>query len=61
MRALYFYPDEQNLDRTRRINFDQELHKRLQKEAEHPEHGTPDEVQIFDYIYGGAKWGHWAA
>jgi hypothetical protein len=55
LRALYLYPDEQNLDRTCRINFDQKLHKRLQKEAEHPEHGTPDEVQIFDYIYGGAK------
>jgi len=49
---LYLYPDEQDLDQTRRVNFDPKLYKKLQKLAKHPEHGTPDEVQVFDYIYG---------
>ena len=49
---LYLYPDEQDLDKTRRINFDAKLYAKLQKLAAHPSHGTPDEVQVFDYIYG---------
>lgn len=49
---LYLYPDEQDLDQTRRINFAPKLWKKLQKKAKHPTHGTPDEVQTFDYIYG---------
>lgn len=49
---LYLYPNEQDLDQNRRVNFDPKLYKRLQKLAAHPEHGTPDEVQVFDYIYG---------
>lgn len=49
---LYLYPDEQDLDQTRRVNFDPKLHKTLQKQAKHPTYGTPDEVQVFDYIYG---------
>ena len=49
---LYLYPDKQDLDPTRRVNFDPKLHKKLQKLAKHPEHGAPDEVAIFDYIYG---------
>ena len=49
---LYLYPDEQDLDQSRRINFDPKLHKKLQKLAAHPERGTPDEIAIFDYIYG---------
>jgi predicted helicase len=49
---LYLYPDEQDLDQTRRVNFDPKLYKRLQGLAKHPEHGSPDEVQVFDYIYG---------
>jgi hypothetical protein len=49
---LYLYPDEQDLDKTRRVNFDQKLYKKLQKMADHPDHGKPDEVQVFDYIYG---------
>ena len=49
---LYLYPDEQDLDQTRRVNFDPKLYKKLQKLAKHPTHGTPDEVQTFDYIYG---------
>jgi len=49
---LYLYPDEQDLDQSRRVNFDEKLWKKLQKRAKHPTHGTPDEVQTFDYIYG---------
>jgi type I restriction-modification system DNA methylase subunit len=49
---LYLYPDEQELDQTRRVNFDAKLWKKLQGLAKHPNHGTPDEVQTFDYIYG---------
>lgn len=49
---LYLYPDEQDLDKTRRVNFDHKLYKKLQKMADHPDHGKPDEVQVFDYIYG---------
>ena len=48
---LYLYPSEQDLDKTRRINFDAKLYAKLQKLAAHPSHGTPDEVQVFDYIY----------
>jgi hypothetical protein len=49
---LYLYPDEQDLDQTRRVNFDPKLWKQLQARAAHPSFGTPDEVQTFDYIYG---------
>ena len=49
---LYLYPDEQDLDQTRRVNFDRKLHKRLQELAAHPDKGTPDEIAVFDYIYG---------
>lgn len=46
---LYQYD---NIDQSRRINFDAKLYAKLQKLAAHPSHGTPDEVQVFDYIYG---------
>ena len=49
---LYLYPDEQDLDQSRRINFDPKLWKQLQAKAKHPKLGMPDEVQTFDYIYG---------
>ena len=49
---LYLYPDEQDLDQTRRVNFDRKLCKRLQEMAAHPDKGTPDEIAVFDYIYG---------
>ena len=49
---LYLYPDEQDLDQTRRVNFDPKLWKQLKARAAHPSFGTPDEVQTFDYIYG---------
>lgn len=49
---LYLYPDEQDLDKTRRVNFDRKLYKRLHEMAAHPDKGNPDEVAVFDYIYG---------
>ena len=49
---LYLYPDEQDLDQDRRVNFDPKLWKQLKAKAKHATHGTPDEVQTFDYIYG---------
>lgn len=49
---LYLYPDKQELDQTRQVNFDSKLWGKLQKKAKHPERGKPDEVQTFDYIYG---------
>jgi len=49
---LYLYPDDQDLDKTRRINFDPKLYERLKALAAHPQNGEPDEVQVFDYIYG---------
>lgn len=49
---LYLYPTEQDLDQSRRVNFDPKLYARLQGLAQHPTHGTPDEVAVFDYIYG---------
>ncbi len=49
---LYLYPDEQDLDQTRRVNFDRKLYKRLQEMAAHPDKGSPDEIAVFDYIYG---------
>jgi len=49
---LSLYPTEQDLDQSRRINFAPKLYARLQALAKHPTHGTPDEVAVFDYIYG---------
>ena len=49
---LYLYPDPQDLDQTRRVNFDPKLWKKLKAKATHPTHGEPDEIQTFDYIYG---------
>jgi hypothetical protein len=49
---LYLYPDDQDLDQTRRVNFDPDIYAKLQTLATHPHHGTPDELAVFDYIYG---------
>lgn len=49
---LYLYPEDGLHDTERQINFNPKLYARLQKLAEHPDHGTPDEVAVFDYIYG---------
>lgn len=49
---LYLYPTEQHLDKTRRINLDPKLWKKLRRLAKDAEHGEPDEVATFDYMYG---------
>ncbi|MBW9075653.1 type ISP restriction/modification enzyme [Agrobacterium deltaense] len=49
---LYLYPDEADLDRERRINFEPKLYRKLQKLAKDDAHGKPDELNVFDYIYG---------
>lgn len=49
---LYLYPDEQDLDQTRRVNFDAKLWKKLRAKAKDKAHGEPDELATFDYIYG---------
>jgi hypothetical protein len=49
---LYLYPSDQDLDQTRRVNFDPKLYARLQALATHPDHGVPDELAAFDYVYG---------
>ncbi len=49
---LYLYPDENDLDQTRKVNMDTKIRKAIEDSAEHPDHGRPDEVAIFDYIYG---------
>ena len=59
---LYLYPDQQDpdqqdfdqqdFDSTRRVNFDRNLYKRLQELGSHSAYGIPDEVAVFDYIYG---------
>jgi hypothetical protein len=49
---LYLYPAEDELDQSRKVNFDPKLYAKIQNLATHPEHGVPDEVAVFDYIYG---------
>lgn len=50
--SLYLYPAEDELDQTRRVNFDDKLYRTLRKLATHDTRGEPDEMAIFDYIYG---------
>jgi predicted helicase len=49
---LYLYPSAQGIDQTRRINYDPALYQKLQTLATDAQRGTPDEVAVFDYIYG---------
>jgi len=49
---LYLYPTAQDLDQTRRVNFDPSLYAQLQALATDTDRGTPDEVAVFDYLYG---------
>ncbi|MEZ6030887.1 MAG: type ISP restriction/modification enzyme [Hyphomonadaceae bacterium] len=49
---LYLYPEPDELDQTRRVNFESKLYAKLRKLAKHPKRGEPDEVAVFDYIYG---------
>ncbi|HRF88509.1 MAG TPA: DNA methyltransferase, partial [Pseudomonadales bacterium] len=49
---LYIYPADKSVDQSRHINFDEKLYAKLKTLAKHPQHGEPDEVAVFDYIYG---------
>ncbi len=59
---LYLYPDQYSLDQTRRVNFDPKIHKLIiaaATDASRPvalapkgKLKVPDELAIFDYIYG---------
>ena len=49
---LYLFPDEDELDQTRRVNMDPKIRKAIEKASKSEARGTPDEVAIFDYIYG---------
>ena len=49
---LYIYPTLDDLDQTRRVNMEPKIRGMIEDAAEHPDYGRPDEVAIFDYIYG---------
>ncbi|MGY6662101.1 MAG: type ISP restriction/modification enzyme [Glycocaulis sp.] len=49
---LYLYPEEDSLDQTRRVNFDPKIWRKLRELAKDDTRGEPDEITIFDYIYG---------
>jgi type I restriction-modification system DNA methylase subunit len=49
---LYIYPGDDELDQTRRVNFDPKLYATLRALATHSTRGEPDEVAVLDYIYG---------
>ena len=49
---LYLYPEEGSLDQTRRVNFDPKIWRKIRELAKDEARGEPDEIAIFDYIYG---------
>jgi predicted helicase len=49
---LYIYPEEKNLFESRQINLNKKIWEKLQSIVDDQKHGKPDEVDIFDYIYG---------
>ena len=52
---LYLYPEEQTdgfKSNQRTVNMDPDIRAAIEDAAEHAERGRPDEVEIFDYIYG---------
>ena len=49
---VYIFPKDSELDQTRRVNFDPKIRKAIEDAAIDQTHGKPDEVAIFDYIYG---------
>ena len=49
---LYLYPEDGELDQTRRVNMNPKIRKGIEKAAKSDAKGVPDEVVIFDYIYG---------
>lgn len=49
---LYLYPEDNSLDQSRRVNFDPKIWRKLRELARDDAHGEPDEIAVFDYIYG---------
>lgn len=49
---LYLYPNQDSLDQTRRVNMDPKIRAKIEKAATDKKYGIPNEVAIFDYIYG---------
>lgn len=49
---LYIYPEEKNLFESRKINLNEDIWEKLKAISEDQEHGKPNEVDTFDYIYG---------
>lgn len=49
---LYLYPADDELDQDRRVNFEPKIYAKLRKLAKDKKRGEPDEVAVFDYIYG---------
>ena len=49
---LYLYHDGNNLYQTSQVNFNLKMYGQIQELAKCPSHGVPDEVAVFDYIYG---------
>ena len=43
---------QEEIDQTYRVNFDPKLYEKLKNMTTDPNHGTPNEVQVFDYLYG---------
>lgn len=49
---LYIYPEEDEFDQAKRPNFDPKHLSRIKALAKHPALGVPNEMQVFDYVYG---------
>ena len=49
---LYIEARNASLDTERRVNLAPALFKKLRKLGKHPSRGEPDELAVFDYIYG---------
>lgn len=49
---LYLYPEEGDLDKSRRVNFDEKLFSKMKILAAEESGREPNEVEVFDYIYG---------
>ena len=49
---LYLYPEDEVYSNTRVVNFDLELFAKMKTMAKNESHGEPNEVDVFDYIYG---------
>ena len=46
------YVRESELDKSQCVNMDEKIRKKIEKLGTDEKHGVPDEIAIFDYIYG---------